>query len=208
MEVAQSLTRRKQGVKGRATTLYLSQIWNEYQRVVRQKLQMSGSRRLSTLMEEDLSRLLGQDLTAAQYSQRIRDFELQLGHLIVESRKIKNYLVKVGCYSEIEDSVINTFGLDVTTFKNVDSVIKKLISFEPHEHDNFGKDDLELMVSLLRILSEKMKIKSELDRLRLFPDADIASASNDQSTNENTSQPSNTEPSEEDEELEDFEGKD
>jgi hypothetical protein len=148
---------------GIATSVYLPKEWPEYRKVCEKKLGISASARLSQLMLKDLAEMKGQSLPSQQ---NIQDLELEIARIIVKCKKIGKYLVKQGTYKQLENLVDIDLKLD-DTFANLDDVISKMLEYEPKRSDDFGKDDLELMVQLLGLNRDKRQKKKTLDDMRL-----------------------------------------
>ena len=148
---------------GVATSVYLPKEWPDYRKVCEKKLGISASARLSQLMLKDLAEMKGQSLPSEQ---NIQDLELEIARIIVKCKKIGKYLAKQGTYKQLENLVDIDLKLD-DSFKNLDDVIRKMLEYEPKRSDDFGKDDLELMVQLLGLNREKRIKKKILDDIRL-----------------------------------------
>jgi len=158
---------RKNGVQGRATTLYLSVRWGAYQQICRAQLGKSGSARLSELMEQDLVRLQGGDSDgSANVILKISELKQQVAKLIAEGARLQRILKDAKSYSALEN-LVDRWRLDFNDFSNLDDVVAKLLQYSPAESDQFSKDAVELFVQLLEVCREKCVLKKHLDELRL-----------------------------------------
>jgi hypothetical protein len=158
--------RGRKGIQGRATTIYLTASWPAFQQLCKDRLGVSGSKRLSELMRLDLDHMLGKDASNQATEQRIRESELMVANLILQVKKLKAFLTKLNVYDDLED-LVRDWKLDVETFKNLDSVTEKLINYKIKKSDKFSRDDLQLFVGFLSLVREKVLTARSLDQLRI-----------------------------------------
>jgi hypothetical protein len=145
------------------TTAYLPTSWPDYQKLVKDKFGCSGSERLSQLMLKDLAELQGKTMPSQE---NIKSLEMEVSSLIRKCKTIGQYLAKHGVYHQLENLVDREFKL-AADFKNLDDVAKLMLEYVPKRSDDFGRDDLELMLQLLNLNRQKLQQKKMLDDIRL-----------------------------------------